>query len=718
MLTITSDCQITNVSFSMDFAIFTSDKWSVTPSTSTINRPTGSLNVTWSNINSHKATLTPKYSRLWLTTPISIYSFSVTYKTLVGATEITIDTDNMTFSLSEVEDAELYYYIDNNPESSSDQCVNQYTGSTNVDTSAAGTYYIHALSKSTDPDSADSDVVTATYVVDQETHPAPEIMVDGLSISNGQSVYVNLGSSQLWGTVSNDESTPQQYRITKAGTTIDIDASDMPFTIDTAGEYSICALHTSKYGGRLVASDPVTIQAVESAKPVSYYPVTDTDMIRTSATYILASPQLSLAMTADSQSVGLRGTSVNIDSQDNQIIAPSAAVTMLTISGDATSGWQLFTEAGGITLTGSSLEVGGEATTVDIQLADDGTVIISPKDSDNILTCIPTSESACIFASADQASVPVSLYTFTAMDQTTEVGEFAQFEELLDGSTTLPDSDEGQVFYTTTAQVAYAYGDEIWLKDNYSDIITYCRTSNDVSTDNISLGDNIGAFKTMPTIQIGTNYYEAQILSAPQINTPTPGYQIEVLTIPSGIALEEYDLGRMVVVKGRITQLDGNKMEVTSTSGSNTVTYTAIRHFEPSTDDSAASAPRRATTSGYSWSARSDEWPESGDLPSKDLYISGIVGSSDGNSDNLEIYTWKIADNLTNVTTGSQDMLMADNAADYRIEGRSIIANPGMSCPAVYSTDGIYIANPTDLAPGIYIVHSADHSKADKVVIR
>jgi hypothetical protein len=109
----------------MDFAIFTSDKWSVTPSTSTINRPTGSLNVTWSNINSHKATLTPKYSRLWLTTPISIYSFSVTYKTLVGATEITIDTDNMTFSLSEVEDAELYYYIDNNPESSSDQCVNQ-----------------------------------------------------------------------------------------------------------------------------------------------------------------------------------------------------------------------------------------------------------------------------------------------------------------------------------------------------------------------------------------------------------------------------------------------------------------------------------------------------------------------------------------------------------------------------------------------------------------
>lgn len=125
---------------------------------------------------------------------VVISSIVVTVADAGGPTQLgkpAISIGESSFTISSVENGEVYYCVNNSETATAADCTLPYTGEVPFET-AYGTYYVHAYAKATDPAAyADSEVANATYeIIDPANIKIYNLIKDAASLKVGDKIII------------------------------------------------------------------------------------------------------------------------------------------------------------------------------------------------------------------------------------------------------------------------------------------------------------------------------------------------------------------------------------------------------------------------------------------------------------------------------------------------------------------------------------------------
>lgn len=123
--------------------------------------------------------------------PVETVSYTVTGPERLAAPVITLDNASKSFTISAVENGEVYYCVITSETADATDCTLPYSAAVNYET-AEGTYYVYAYAKATDTENfLDSDLATASYtVVDPSKQKVYSLVTDPSKLAVGDCFIV------------------------------------------------------------------------------------------------------------------------------------------------------------------------------------------------------------------------------------------------------------------------------------------------------------------------------------------------------------------------------------------------------------------------------------------------------------------------------------------------------------------------------------------------
>lgn len=530
------------------------------------------------------------------------------------------------------------------------------------------------------------------YDIEVKTPAAPAVTSAGSEVANESKLYVPANNPATVKVVAEGA---KAITLTQGESMKKFTGAEAFITIDKAGAYSVNGV----YGDNDATSEVLSFTAVASNKVEKYSLVTDESQLVEGRSYVIAYQNIAMSNQPVSSSVKMLGTA-NVNISNNVLASNSAEVAVVTlVKSDAS--WKLMTynagaDKGLVVTDDKNLAIDENASEFNIVINNDEAFISLTTNADRAIRYNYNNGNAPRYGYYNDGQSNVKLYALQPLSDTAEFADFASFDTV---------SDQDQSYYTGSMTVVFAYGNEMWLTEDNSDVAIRAILSEDVDTELVA-GDKIqGVVLNKYDGVNADNYHVVNIAAAPDYVTASTAEAIlEPTVIARGEEVTASQLGHYVAAYAYFNANGSFAQPNTIVLyGENEATYTLVNHFSQ-LGANTESEDEDTAIQNWEWNALTNGWIDStDDAPEADAEVT-VMGFADLVDGQYVIYPLTMTAPM--LSTGVNEI--ANDNATAIVNGDTVLLPQGA---ALYNLNGVRVS-PAGLAPGVYVVRYADNTAA------